>query len=155
MGMSLPRSVRLSVCLLASLAALSASAVQLADAMALLRRAIAHVESVGEKQAFGDFQDKSKKFVEGELYVMGYAMDGTCVTHGADPSLIGKNRLGVADPDGRHYIAELIEEAKTKDTGVIDYKFKNPVSGQVEKKVLFWKRPPGKEWLLGVGVYKR
>lgn len=139
---------------LALLFAPAARAAGVVDANALVIRAVEHLEKVGEKQAFADFQDRSKPFIEGELYVLVYSLDGVCLAHGQDPKLVGQKRLDVTDPNGRKYIAEMVAAAQTESKGVIDYVFKNPVTGRMQPKVTVWRRPAGKQFVVGVGVYR-
>jgi cytochrome c len=150
-----PLAVVLCLTVSALLPAAAARADGIADAKTLLLKASAHLREVGEQQAFADFQDKSKPFIDGDLYVLVYSMEGVCLSHGQDPKLVGKSRLDVTDANGRKYIADIVADAKIKHSGFIDYVFKSPKSGKVEPKVTFWSRPEGKDYFLGVGVYRK
>jgi cytochrome c len=144
----------LVLCLAAPLAAAAAPAT-VNDARALVARAVQHIAAVGEKQAFADFQDKGKPFLDGDLYVFVYSLDGVCLAHGTDPKLIGQKRLDVTDVDGRKFIAEMVQTAREKGQGFVDYKHKNPKTGALENKVTVFQRPAGKEFVVAVGVYRR
>jgi cytochrome c len=100
--------------------------------------------------------DKSKGFIDGELYVFVYQLDGVCLAHGLNGSWVGQNRLDWTDPDGRKPNKEMADQVKAGATsGFVDFKFKNPVSGNVEPKVAVFQRVPGKDFFIGSGVYRR
>ena len=48
-----------------------------------------------------------------------YAPDGTNKAHGGNPAFVGKNFLGVKDPDGFPVNAEIIKLGMDKGTGWI------------------------------------
>jgi cytochrome c len=151
MRLALPTAVT-ALCLAA---ALPARAAGIQDARELVARAVKHVNEVGEKQAFADFNDKTKGFVDGDLYVFVYSFDGVCLAHGGDPGMIGARRLEVTDANGRKFIAEMIALAKEKGAGFVDYLHKNPKTGEVLPKVTVFTRPSGKDFVLAAGVYRR
>ena len=57
-----------------------------------------------------------------------------------NPAMIGKDLVDVPDADGKLFRREILELAKKKGKGWVDYKFKNPASGKVEP------RPPTSSW---------
>ena len=151
--MRFPLPTAIAALCLAVAAPTQAATIQ--EARELVARAVKHVNDVGDKQAFADFNDKTKGFVNGDLYVFAYSLDGVCLAHGGDPSVIGANRLGITDANGRTFIAEMIALAKEKGSGFIDYMHKNPKTGEVLPKVTVFTRPSGKEFLVAAGVYRR
>ena len=104
------------------------------EAKAFAERAVAHIKDVGEDKAFADFSRPDGGFVDGELYVFCYAPDGTNKAHGGNPSFVGKNLLGVKDPDGFQVNAEIIKLGMSQGSGWIDFKWPNPVSKKIEPK---------------------
>lgn len=125
-----------------------------ADAKANLAKAVKLVQSAGEEKAYAAFNDKAGEFTKGELYILAYSLEGVCLAHGQNPKNIGKNRLETEDVNGKKYIAELIQIAKAKGGGQIEYMFKNPESGKIDPKITFFTRVPGKDVILGCGIYK-
>jgi len=104
------------------------------EAKAFAEKAVAHIKSVGEEKAFADFSRTDGGYVDGELYMFCYAPDGTNKAHGGNPSFVGKNLIGVKDPDGFPVNAEIIKLGMDKGTGWIDFKWPNPVSKKIETK---------------------
>lgn len=122
------------------------------DAKALSEKAAAHIKQVGDEQAFKDFTNKNGGFVKGELYVFCYAPDGTNLAHGANPAFVGKNLIGVKDPDGVQVNAEIIKMGMEKGSGWVNFKWPNPVSKKIEHKSAYVIKTNNE--VCGVGYYK-
>ena len=150
---------RISTLLLSGLVALAVAPVRASDATAEeakanLAKAVKFVQSSGEEKAFAAFNDKAGAFTKGELYIFAYSLEGVCLAHGQNPKIIGKNRMDIEDVNGVKYIALMLDGAKTKGTGQVEYMFKNPESGKIDPKITFFNRVPGKDVVLGCGIYK-
>jgi len=124
------------------------------DATELVAKAVKYIEANGQEKAFKAFEDKAGGFTNGELYVFVYNTDGVCVSHGANAKLIGKNRLDVEDVNGKKYIQEIVDLAKSKGTGWVDYLFKNPESGKIEPKTTHLQLVKGTNLIVCCGIYK-
>jgi cytochrome c len=122
------------------------------EAKAFAERAVAHIKEVGEEKAFADFSRPDGGYVDGELYVFCYAPDGTNKAHGGNPAFVGKNLLGVKDPDGVQVNAEIIKLGMAQGTGWVDFKWPNPVSKKIEAKSAYVIKV--NEVVCGSGYYK-
>ena len=144
----------LAVALLLSLApaALAEDYASPKDAELLVRRAAAFLKKEGRAKALTAFNDRKGPFAYRDLYVFAYSLDGTCLAHPTQPQRVGKNNLGDKDPDGRLFVKERIEMAKRHGSGWQEYKFNNPATGKVEKKVAYFEVADGV--LLVAGAYK-
>jgi cytochrome c len=49
---------------------------------------------------------------------------------------------------------EMIEVAKTKGSGWVNYSWTNPVTKKVQPKTAWVQRIEGSDWFIGCGVYK-
>jgi cytochrome c len=107
------------------------------ETKAFVVKAVAYIKEVGPDKAFADFSRPDGGFVQGELYMFCYAFDGLNKAHGGNPSFVGKNLIGVKDPDGFQVNAEIIKLAQAKGEGWIDFKWPNPVSKKIEAKSAF------------------
>jgi len=123
------------------------------ETKAFVEKAVAHIKSAGSQKAFGDFSRADGGFVDGELYMFCYAPDGTNKAHGGNPSFVGKNLLGVKDPDGVQVNAEIIKLALAKGTGWVDFKWPNPVSKKIEGKSAYVVKVDD-QTVCGSGYYK-
>ncbi len=122
------------------------------DAKSLVKRAEALIESVGADAAFKVFNDPLQEFVERDLYIFVYSLDGVVLSHGGNPQLIGQNLLDAKDPSGKAFVAERVDIAKRKSKGWQDYVFRNPETGELEEKKSYISRVG--DLIVGCGVYK-
>ena len=79
-------------------------------------------------------------------------MNGVNVAHGADPALVGENRINLTDQSGRFLIQEFVAVAKSRGRGWVDYCWPNPVS--VEDKSSYVERL-NDNYFVGVGVFRQ
>lgn len=106
------------------------------EAKAFVKQAVADFKAEGQA-VFAKITAKDPKYVKDDLYVMVYDMTGKCVAHGANAKQVGKDLIGLKDPDGKEFVKERIEIAKTKGSGWQEYKFSNPVTKKIEPKVAY------------------
>lgn len=107
------------------------------EAVAMVGRAVDHLQSAGPERAFAAFNDKSGAFVDRDLYIVVYDQAGHCVSHGANPKMIGKDLIDAQDIDGKPYVRERVDLAKANASFWQDYKFANPVSKKIEPKQMY------------------
>jgi hypothetical protein len=122
------------------------------EAEAMVKKAVAAYKAGGEK-TFADFTAPSKKFVSKDLYIVAYDFTGKCLAHGQNAKQVGKDLIGLKDPDGRAFIKERVELAKTKATFWQDYKFTDPLTKKVLAKQMYCEKADDKNIICG-GVYK-
>ncbi|MGQ9695845.1 MAG: cache domain-containing protein [Thermodesulfobacteriota bacterium] len=123
------------------------------EAEALVKKAISLIKSEGKEKAFAEINNPKGKFVDRDLYIFVYDLNGKCVAHGFNPKMIGKDLLEIKDADGRYFVKERIEIGKTKGKGWQDYKFTNPLSKKIELKSAYIEKID--DLIVGCGVYKR
>lgn len=121
------------------------------EAIAMVKKAVAFVKANGKDKAFTEFSNMKGQFIDRDLYIMVYDMDGINKAHGANPKLIGKNLLEIKDADGKFIVKGLIEVA-SKGKGWFDYKWPNGVTKAVEQKSTYVEKV--EDVLIGVGIYK-
>jgi cytochrome c len=122
------------------------------DAKAMVEKAIAFYKANGKEKAFAEISNPQGQFVKGDLYVFVYDMNGKCVAHGFKKAMIGMDLAGLKDPDGKLFVKERIEIAKTKGKGWQDYKFTNPTTKKVEQKTAWIEKAD--DFIFGCGTYK-
>lgn len=123
-----------------------------AEAKALLDKAVAFYKANGQEKAFAAFNDSKGQFVSKDLYIFALDMSGKILSHGANAGLIGKDMIGTKDADGKLFMKEMVETAKTKGKGTVDYKWENPKTKIVEQKSSYVEKVDGV--VLGCGYYK-
>ncbi|MBI2305940.1 MAG: cache domain-containing protein [Rhodocyclales bacterium] len=125
------------------------------EARALAARALAHIKSVGVVKAMDDFSDAgASQWRVKDLYISAARFDGTGLAHGANPALVGRNMLELKDPNGKFMVKEMIELAKSKGAGWVDYTFLHPVTKALAPKSTYVARIPDYDGLIAVGIYK-
>lgn len=143
---------RFALVLLAMVVAVQAAPTEKEKAVQLVQKAADAATKSGEAAALAQVSKADGPFVDGELYVFAYDLNGVIVAHPKNPKLVGKNMLEVPDVDGKMFRKEIVEVAKSKGTGWVDYKYKNPETGKVEEKTT-WLRKVG-NIVLCCGVYR-
>ena len=124
-----------------------------AEAKALVKKAVDYLKANGKEKSLAEFSDPKGKFVNGDLYIFVYDMNGKCLAHGFNQKMIGKDLKEMKDPDGKFYVKERIEIAKTKGSGWQDYKFTNPTSKKLEHKTAYIEKY--EDLIVGCGAYKK
>lgn len=125
------------------------------EAKTLLDQAVAYVKTAGTEKAFADFSEKGGKWQNKDLYVFVIKFDGITAAHGANKALVGKSLLDLKDPDGKFFIKEMIEVAKGKGAGTVDYSFTDPQTKKMSPKTSYVAHVPGYDGVMGVGAYKQ
>jgi signal transduction histidine kinase len=82
----------------------------------------------------------TRPFVDRDLYIVVYGLDGMVVAHGANKSRVGTNQIDDKDVDGKAFVKERVELAKQNPSFWQSYKFMNPVTKQVEPKQMYCER---------------
>ena len=122
------------------------------EAEAMVKRAVAQIKSAGAEKAYDEFTN-GKSFKDRDLYIIVYDLNGKNLAQGANPKLVGKELIGLKDPDGKPIIKMFVDLAKEKGKGWVEgYKFMNPVTQKMEGKAMYLERVG--DTLVGCGIYK-
>ncbi|HEX5345465.1 MAG TPA: cache domain-containing protein [Duganella sp.] len=123
------------------------------EAVAMVKKAVALVKAEGKEKAFAAFSDPGNTtFHDRDLYVYVYDFNGVALAHGNNPKMVGKQLIGLKDNEGKLLIKEMVEVAKTKGSGWVDFKWPNPVTKAVEAKSGYVEKVD--DFLIGSGAYK-
>ncbi len=95
---------------------------------------------------------KDRKWEDRDLYPVVYDMNGKCLAHGQNAKSVGKDLIDLADADGKEFIKERVELAKSKGKFWQDYKFTDPVTKKVLPKSAYCEKVG--EDIVCAGVYK-
>lgn len=124
------------------------------EAEALIQRAIAHYDEVGEAQAFEDFSNPNGDFIENDLYVIVCTMEGIYKTHAYNAALIDNDVLwDIQDVNGIFPVRRIVTSAQEDpEGGWIDYVWVNPVNEALEEKHVYVVAHAG--YAFAVGYYE-
>jgi signal transduction histidine kinase len=123
------------------------------DAIALVEKGAAFMKAKGKDEMIKQINAKDPEYVQGPLYLVMRDNKGVVLANPVNPAMIGKDLLDVPDVDGKLFRREILEVAKTKGKGWVDYKFKNPASGKVEAKTTYVYKVG--DITLEAGIYKK
>lgn len=138
---SVQRKLKIVVALVAGLCTASIahaeSRATKADAEAMVKKGVAHLKQAGAEAAYKDMTAPAKNFVDRDLYLVVYDLNGKCLAHGQNPRQVGKDLIDMKDPDGKPFVKERVELAKSKGSFWQDYKFTDPLTKQVLPKQMY------------------
>lgn len=138
---------------LLSVPALAADKGSADEAVAMVKKAAAEIKANGKEKAFAAFADPSnKEFHDRDLYIFVYDLNGVNLAHGNNPKMVGKNLMDMKDLEGKALIREMVDAAKSKGKGWVDYKWPNPVTKTMESKSSYIEKVD--DMLVGSGIYK-
>jgi cytochrome c len=110
------------------------------EARTLLSSAVAYYKANGRDKAFAQFNNTKGRFVHSDLYIYVIDLKGDILSHGADAKLIGERLIDLKDASGKKFIKAIIDEAKAKNKGTMDYKWANPQTKKTEQKSTFFEK---------------
>ncbi|MBL8405352.1 MAG: cache domain-containing protein [Dechloromonas sp.] len=123
------------------------------DARKLLDAASDQIRRQGMTKALASFNDRNGPFVRDDLYVFAVNLaSGKFEAHGMNPKWTGTDAGDLHDVEGKPLVREMLELARDKGEGSVDYVWRNPVTNAVENKRTFIRRENGS--LIGVGFYR-
>jgi signal transduction histidine kinase len=125
-----------------------------AEATSMVKKGVGAIKASGKDRdkLFAEITAKDAKWADRDLYLVVYGMDGSVKAHGANAKLVGNNLMDMLDIDGKPYIKERIDLAKSKGSFWQDYKFTNPTSKKIEPKSMYCEKVD--ELVACAGIYK-
>ncbi len=122
------------------------------EAKALAEKAVAYLQSQGPEKAIEQFCRSQGPFRQKELYVFVLTLNGDMVAHGASPKMVGTLSIDWKDPEGKPFAKEIVDGAKAKGSGWVDYKWTNPTTKKVVPKTTYYVRAG--DFIVCCGAYK-
>lgn len=122
------------------------------EATAMVKKGVAFLKANGKDKGYAEFSNKTGAFVDRDLYLTVYGLDGVVRAHGANEKMIGKNLIDLKDVDGKAFVKERVDLAQSKGSFWQDYKFTNPVSKKIEPKSMYCERVD--DAVVCGGIYK-
>jgi signal transduction histidine kinase len=132
--------------------ALSAEYATRQEAEALVAKVVAAIAADRDK-TFAEITARDPKWVDRDLYPTVYDTNGKVLAHGQNPKMVGKDLMDMKDVDGKAFVKERIELAKSKGKFWQDYKFVDPATKNIMPKSMYCERL--NQNVVCAGVYKR
>ena len=111
-----------------------------AKAKAMVIKAEKFFKANGKEKAIAEFNKPDGQFVKDYFYVFVYDLKGTVIAHPFRPSLVGKNVIKESDSKGKLFRKEIVEKAKAKGEGWVEYTYMKPASKKEKSKTIYFKK---------------
>jgi signal transduction histidine kinase len=120
----------------------------------LVKRAAALVAERGAA-AFSQLRDTSGAFVFTDEYVFVFTLEGVNLVNPAQPSLEGKNLIGVRDALGKPFVSEIVDAAIDEGDAWVDYHWYKPGDNHPLQKHTYVRRVQSGDgaYIVGAGFY--
>jgi len=105
--------------------------------MKWVEKAIDFYKASGKEIALAEFAHPSGQFVKDQRYIFVLDLNGIMLAHGINEKYVGKDFLELKDSDGKSFIREILETAKTKGSGWVEYKWYHPVNKEDRPKTVY------------------
>ena len=106
----------------------------------LIKEAIKFYKKVGRRKAFAEFSNPKSRFTFRTIYIFVIDRQGVVFAHGQNKNLIGKQLIGLKDSDRKLFIKQIIDAAKVKKSGWVEYKWWNALTKKIAPKQTCFER---------------
>jgi cytochrome c len=117
-------------------------------------KAAVFLKANGTEKTRAAIEDPKGQFIKGDLYVFLMDLNGVHIANGGNPKLDGLNHMELKDPNGVFLTKEMIQVAKTKGAGWVNYSWVNPVTKKIQAKTTYVKMVEGTNYYVAAGVWK-
>jgi len=115
-------------------------------------KAIAFYKKAGKSIALAEFSNYKGPFVKDNMYVFVLDLQGIILAHGANEKYVGEDFSEVKDSSGKKFVQEIINTARAKNSGWVEYKWHDPVTGDDLMKHVYFEKAD--EIIVCSGAYK-
>lgn len=110
------------------------------EATALVKKAVAYLKANGKDKTLAEMSNNKGQFVDRDLYISVYDMNGKVIAHGTNAKLIGKDVSALKDADGKQFVKDILTQAKASGKGKSNYKWQNPVTKEIQAKSVYFEK---------------
>ena len=121
------------------------------EAVAMVKKAVAYLKQNGPEKSLAEFNKTEGQFVSGELYVVVLDMNGVLLADGNKPKLVGKALIDVKDVNGKAFVRDELEIARSKGAGWVDFVWFNPTTKAMAPRSSYFEKVG--ELIVLTGVY--
>ncbi|WP_321507697.1 cache domain-containing protein [uncultured Methanoregula sp.] len=114
--------------------------------------AAAYAKEHGKEAALREFNNLNGTFIDGDLYIFAYDMNGTALALPYQKGLLGTSRAGISDSNGVAFIDRMTGIAR-EGGGPLYYIYPNPEDNYREEFKYSMVVPVDNEWFVGSGIY--
>ncbi len=121
--------------------------------MAFVEKAYEFAQVNGKEAALKEFNNRTGRFGDGELYIFAYDTEGNTLALPFQPEIIGTNRWNTTDANGTPFIQQLIAVAQSGG-GFVHYFYPDPADNFRIKPKISYAMKAGPDWIIGAGIYE-
>lgn len=108
------------------------------EAREMVKVGVEFVRTHGRKAFVDDVCKQGKsQFIDRDLYLSVYDLDYKFVANGANPRLVGVDGKSLKDSDGKLFVVEIVNLAKSSGSGWVDYKWPHPLTKEIQSKSVY------------------
>jgi cytochrome c len=122
------------------------------EAEAMVVRTVAALKA-NRAKTLEEISAKDARYVDRDLYAVVYDLSGKVLAHGANNKMVGKDLIELKDPDGKEFVKERVELARSKGKFWQEYKFTDPETRKILPKEAYCEKAD--DAVVCAGVYKR
>ncbi|WP_292390881.1 cache domain-containing protein [Methanosarcina sp. UBA5] len=122
------------------------------ELVAFVEKAFEYAHENGQEAALREFNNQTGKFVDGDLYIFAYDINGTALALPFQPEVVGTNRWNLTDANGTLVTQDLISTAQSGG-GFVRYLYTDPADNFTVKQKLSYVMMVNQSWILGSGIY--
>lgn len=134
------QAVVCSTALILSAGAFAATQGTPEEATSLVKKAVSYLKANGKEKTLAEISNNKGQFVDRDLYISVYDMNGKVLAHGTNAKLIGKDVSGLKDADNKEFIKDILAQAKANGKGKSNYKWQNPVTKEIQAKSVYFEK---------------
>lgn len=124
-----------------------------AEAMAMLKKAETYIKKNGVDKFLQEVGEPKGQFRDRDLYLSIYSQEGVVLAHGFNPKIVNKNVATLVDPDGKPFMKEILDTAKSAGAGKVEYKWPSPDNKTVyQDKIAYFQKV--NDVIISCGIYK-
>src|SRR3984957_14346799 len=97
-----------ALCMLLAGAVAQAGNATADEAVAMVKKGVAYIKAQGTEKGYAEISNKQGQFIDRDLYLVVYGLDGTVLAHGANDKMVGKNLIDLKDIDGKAFVKERV-----------------------------------------------
>ena len=126
------------------------------EVIAKVKEAATMIIHKGQDAAFKEINNKEGKYVWKDTYVFVMDLEGTLLARPFRKQGIGMNLMDWKDKSDspRYPIKEMVDLAKGKGEGWVEYMYPKPNEEAPSKKISYVYRVPGQNLFVGAGIYE-
>ena len=122
------------------------------EMVAFVETAFEFAKTAGKAAALAEFNTRSGRFVDGELYIFAYDLQANALALPYQPELVGTNRWNLTTVDGARPLPDTIRAAQSGG-GFSHFHYQDPADNYTVKPKLGYAILAGPDWIIGSGIY--